>query len=150
MGEFTRVMLWTAGLAGAVVAGDQVSQILAAVLRSGPGDPVWRFQVATLVVGRQVPLLFGLLLLAWTGWSAGARGLVRVMSWTGWALAGLLVIAVVILWVDGPAAKAVLLADQLSAFTIQWIRALGVGATGMGCWAVAAWGLARASSNTTP
>ncbi len=150
MGEFPRRLLWMAGLAGAVIAGDQVSQVLAAVLRSGPGDPVWRFQFATLVIGRQVPLLFGLLLVAWTGWSAGASRAVRAMSWVSSALAVLLALAVTVLWVDGPAAREVLLADQLSVFTVHWIRALAVGATGIGCWALTGWGLGRASSNTTP
>ena len=150
MGEFGRRLLWMAGLAGAVITGDQVSQVLAALLRSGPGDPVWRFQFATLMVGRQVPLLFGLLLVAWTGWSAGASRAVRAMSWASWAVAVLLAAAVTVLWVDGPAARQVLLADQLSVFTVQWIRALLVGAAGIGSWTLMGWGLGRASSNTTP
>ena len=107
-------------------------------------------ELATLMVGRQVPLLFGLLLVAWTGWSAGASRAVRAMSWASWAVAVLLAAAVTVLWVDGPAARQVLLADQLSVFTVQWIRALLVGAAGIGSWTLMGWGLGRASSNTTP
>ena len=77
MADPARGLLWAVGLGAAVVAGEQVTLLAAAALRASPGDPVWRFQFATLIVGRQVPLLAALLLLGWIGWAAEARRMVR-------------------------------------------------------------------------
>lgn len=136
--------------AAAVLAGDQVSQLGAAVLRSGPADAVWRFQFATLMIGRMVPLVLAVLLAGWGGWAAGAPRVVRGASAAGWGLAAVLLVAVGVLWADGPAARAVLLADQLTPFTRGWVRVFGVGLAGTVVTGAVSWRLGRASRNTTP
>ena len=143
MREFARVLLGAACLGAALMAGDQVIQLFGTLLGSGLGEPAWRFQLATLMVGRQVPLLFGLLILAWAGWVAGVQNVVRAMAWAAWGLAGLLGVAVVVLWADGPAARSVLLADELMAFTVQWIRVLVAGGAGVLGFGVIGLGLGR-------
>lgn len=150
MNDRPRLVLSGAVAGGAVLVGDQLTQLGAALLRSGPSDAVWRFQFATLVVGRAVPLVLAVVLVAWVGWAAGAWGVVRGAAWAGWGVAGLLGAAAVVLWADGPAARAVLLADQLSPFTVHWIRVLGVGAAGTVAMVVVGASLRRASRNTTP
>ena len=143
MADPARGLLWAVGLGAAIVAGDQVTLLAAAALRAAPGDPVWRFQFATLIVGRQVPLLAALLLLGWIGWAAEARRMVRTAVVAGWALAVALGLAVVVLWADGPATRSGMLADQLRPFMVQWIRVLAVGVAGMGSVAVISLGLGR-------
>ncbi|MBX3146088.1 MAG: hypothetical protein KF785_04915 [Gemmatimonadales bacterium] len=112
---------------GVLILIDQLTQVLVGIAGFDPGQAIWRFQTAALLVGRVSAMSLGLLLILGVAQLAGQARPARLAR-TGFAVvAGLLILALVSLWVDGPAVKQIASPGELQGFVARWIRVLLVG-----------------------
>lgn len=112
---------------GALILIDQLTQVLVGIAGFDPGQAIWRFQTAALLVGRVSAMSMALLLILGVAQLAGQPRPARLAR-TGFAVvASLLVLGLLSLWVDGPAVKQIASAGELQGFVARWIRVLLVG-----------------------
>lgn len=145
--EFREVLQPLAPVAyfgGVLILVDQLTQVLVGIAGFDPGQAIWRFQTAALLVVRASAMVLGLLLIL------GVAQLVRQvrparMARVGFGVvAGLLALGLVSLWFDGPAVKQIAGPGELSGFVLRWIRVLLIGVAAL-LLALAVWMRARVS-----
>src|SRR5688572_8956412 len=99
---------------------DQIGQVW---ITLGPIDfsvPISRFQAAALFAGRTAAIAIAMLFTVLAAEGAQHRAWLKVQGLIGILLAALLVLALSVLWVDGPRVKSSVPGDNISEFTAQW------------------------------
>ena len=127
-------------LAPLVIVVDQLIQVFVSVDGFEPAEPRTRFQFAASLAVRTAPLLLGFLIALATAMATGSQVALRVLQASAIGLAIVFGVAAVFLWLDGPTVKRGVGAEELSAFTSQWLRGQASSLVGCGffTWLAAA------------
>lgn len=109
-------------LALGVIVVDQVIQVFVSLDGFEPTTAVTRFQFVTALAARTAPLVLGFLIALGAAIAARSERALRVLQWGAVAVATVLGAGGLFLWFDGVAVKRSVGAEDLSAFTTQWLR----------------------------
>jgi hypothetical protein len=117
-------------LAALLILAEQVGQVGVTLGVPDFTIPLSRFEAAALFAGRIAALAIAILLTVFAAQGAVHRGWVKVQGLVAIAIAAGLLVALVVLWVDGPRVKTQVPADSIARFRAQWVRGLVVSLVG--------------------
>ncbi len=140
--EILQPIVPVAYFGGILILVDQLTQVLVGIAGFDPGQAIWRFQTAALLAGRTLAMALGLLLILSVAQLAGQVRPARLARLGFGVVAGLLVLALLSLWFDGPAVKQIAGPGELSGFVVRWIRVLLIGVAAL-LFTIAVWARAR-------